>query len=292
MRLVSFNRVGNARAGLWLESGVVLDLSCLGYPTVLSVLQGGEEALATLRAAECEPPADALLDVQWDELLAPIPKPERNVFCIGRNYLSYAKETQQVRRDAPEAPKHAAIFTKGPNTVVGPAATIRLDPKVTALLDYEVELALVIGKGGRDIKREDAADHVWGYTVANDVTARDLQALHGQFFKGKSLDESLPMGPWIIDKETVGDPTTLTLSLSVNGEPRQEGRPDEMIFDIPSLIVTLSAGMALVPGDIVLTGTPAGVGYTMDPPQRLADGDLVLARIDRIGELRNIIIEV
>ena len=176
--------------------------------------------------------------------------------------------------------------------MVGPTATVRYDPKVSDLYDYEVELGVVIGKAGRDIRREDAESHIWGYTVANDVTARDLQGFHGQFFKGKSLDESLPIGPWFMDKESVGDPKTVVLTTHINGEPRQHGTPADLIFDIPGLIVTLSAGMELLAGDIIITGTPEGVGYAMDPPRKLKGGDVMRLEIDRIGVLENRIVEV
>jgi 2-keto-4-pentenoate hydratase/2-oxohepta-3-ene-1,7-dioic acid hydratase in catechol pathway len=292
MKLMSFEHAGSIHAGLWMGEGRVLDLSRLGFRSVVEVLEQGDAATAELRRLSARPPESALLDISTKQIVAPIPRPSRNIFCIGRNYRSYARQVDGGQKAAPDPVQYAAIFTKGPNTVVGPSATVRLDPKVTELLDYEVELAAVIGKGGRDISREAAMDHIWGYTVANDITARDLQSRHVQFFKGKSLDESLPLGPWIVDREAAGDPTTMNLTLSVNGELRQKGRPDDLIFDIPSLIETLSAGMALIPGDIILTGTPAGVGYTMDPPCRLADGDVVVAKIDRIGELRNQIVGV
>lgn len=292
MKLMSFEHAGSVHAGLWLGEGRALDLTLLGFRSVVEVLEQGDAATSELRRLSADPPGNAVVEISVKQIVAPIPRPARNVFCIGRNYRSYARQVDGAEKPVSEPVQYAAIFTKGPNTVVGPSATVRLDPKVTGLLDYEVELAAVVGKGGRDITREAAMDHIWGYTVANDITARDLQSRHVQFFKGKSLDESLPLGPWILDRESAGDPTTMNLTLSVNGELRQAGRPDDLIFDIPSLIVTLSAGMALIPGDIILTGTPAGVGYTMDPPCRLADGDVVVASIDRIGELRNVIVGV
>ncbi len=144
---------------------------------------------------------------------------------------------------------------------------------------------MVIGKTGRDISKERALEHIFGYTIANDVTARDLQRRHEQWFKGKSLDTTLPLGPWIIDKEEIGDPTSLELSLTVNGEERQRAKVSMMIFDIPTIIEFLSAGLTLEAGDVIATGTPSGVGFAMTPPQGLKDGDMVVATIDRIGEL-------
>jgi len=169
---------------------------------------------------------------------------------------------------------------------------VRYDRKVSDAYDYEVEVGVVIGKAGRDITLENAMDHIWGYTVANDVTARDIQARHVQFFKGKSLDESLPIGPWFMDAASVGDYRTLELTTHINGEERQRGQPSDLIFDIPGLIVTLSAGMTLVPGDVIITGTPEGVGYAMTPPKLLKDGDRMELAIDRIGKLDNTIVEV
>jgi 2-keto-4-pentenoate hydratase/2-oxohepta-3-ene-1,7-dioic acid hydratase in catechol pathway len=291
MKLISFNRDGAARPGLWLGDGQALDLSG-EFASVLDVLTGGDAATGRLRTLTADPPPGTLIALTMEELLAPIPHPERNLFCIGRNYGAHAAESQRARGEEVKLPKYATIFTKAPQTVVGPRATVRYDRKVSDLYDYEVELAVVIGKGGRDISRENAMDHVWGYTVANDVTARDLQGFHGQFFKGKSLDESCPIGPWFMHKDAVGDPKTLVLTTHINGEPRQHGTPADLIFDIPSLIETLSAGMALVPGDVILTGTPEGVGYAMDPPRKLKDGDVMRLEIDRIGVLENRIVEV
>ena len=151
---------------------------------------------------------------------------------------------------------------------------------------------MVIGRSGRDIAPSATFEHIFGYTIANDVTARDLQRRHEQWFKGKSLDTTLPLGPWIIDRDEVGDPTTLELSLSVNGQERQRARVAQMIFDIPAIIASLSAGMTLDAGDIIATGTPSGVGFAMNPPQYLRGGDEIIARIDRIGELRNRVMEV
>jgi 2-keto-4-pentenoate hydratase/2-oxohepta-3-ene-1,7-dioic acid hydratase in catechol pathway len=197
-----------------------------------------------------------------------------------------------VRGEALKLPKAPTFFTKAYNTINRDGGDVRLDPAVTGILDYEVELAVVIGKSGRDIAAEDAYDHVFGYTIANDITARDLQRLHDQWFKGKSLDTTLPLGPCIVDKAEIGDPTTLEVSLTVNGEERQRARTSAMMFDIPAIVAWLSKGLTLDPGDIIATGTPAGVGYAMDPPRGLKDGDVVVCTIDRIGSLTNRIVEV
>jgi len=175
--------------------------------------------------------------------------------------------------------------------VNAPDGDVRLDPSVTRRFDYEVELAVIIGRPGRDIPKARAFDHVFGYAVANDFTARDLQRRHQQWFKGKSLDTSFPFGPCIVDCEEIGDPSSLELSLTVNGEERQRARVNQMIFDIPTLITLLSAGLTLEAGDVISTGTPAGVGFAMDPPRYLQGGDIVVSTIDRIGSLRNRIVE-
>ena len=184
--------------------------------------------------------------------------------------------------------EHPVYFTKPPTAVVGPGASVPIFPKLSTRIDYEVELAVVIGKSGRDIAPDRAMAHVFGYTIVNDVTARDVQRRHGgQFFKGKGLDGSCPMGPVIVTADAIGDPAKLRLRLSVNGESRQDGNTADMIFDIPTLIASLSEGMTLEPGDVIATGTPSGVGYAMDPPTFLEDGDVIICEIDGIGKLEN-----
>jgi len=250
---------------------------------VLEIIEGGETALARARALA----RDGLTAVAQDQvaLLAPIPRTRKNVFCVGRNYVDHVNEGARAMGTQIKLPEVPQFFTKAPTAINPPGAPVRLDAGLTKLLDYEVELAVVIGRTGRDIPKERAYDHVWGYTIANDVTARDLQRRHDQWFKGKSLDTTLPLGPWLIDAEEIGDPTTLELSLTVNGQERQRASASQMIFDIPAIIASLSAGLTLEAGDIIATGTPSGVGFAMDPPQGLKDGDVVIARIDRIGEL-------
>jgi 2-keto-4-pentenoate hydratase/2-oxohepta-3-ene-1,7-dioic acid hydratase in catechol pathway len=286
---------------LWRD-GRVLDLAAAGrhvneaadLGSMLSIIRGGEGTLAALQriASRSEEFADLWLDADRVKLLAPIPVPVRNVYCVGRNYAEHVKEGYARAGKETKLPEVPQFFTKATGAVNGPDGDVRLDPRLTQLLDYEVELAVVIGRSGRDIAADRAFEHVFGYTVANDFTARDLQRRHEQWFKGKSLDTTCPLGPCIVDRAEIGDPGTLELSLSVNGEERQRGRVAQMIFDIPTIIASLSAGMTLVPGDVISTGTPAGVGYAMDPPRSLKGGDLVVARIDRIGELRNRIVEV
>jgi len=232
--------------------------------------------------------SDATLPASNVRLLAPIPSPAKNVFCVGRNYLEHIAEGERAQNKKIGVTEHPVFFTKPPTAVVGPGADVPIFPKLSVNIDYEVELAVVIGKAGRNIVREKAMDHIFGYTILNDVTARDVQRRHGgQYFKGKGLDGSCPMGPVIVTADALGDPTKLGIRLSVNGEMRQDGNTRDMIFDIPTLITSLSEGMTLEPGDVLATGTPSGVGYAMDPPVFLKDGDVVICEVDGIGQLEN-----
>ena len=284
MKFITFERDGRALAGVWLGEGHIADLSS-AFGSILELIDAGAEGMRTARAMAADP--DLHLSAGAVQLLAPIPRTRKNVFCIGRNYVEHVAEGARAAGQETKLPEYPQIFTKAPTAINAPGAPVRLDESLTKLLDYEVELAVVIGKAGRDIPKERAYEHVFGYTIANDVTARDLQRRHEQWFKGKSLDSSLPLGPWIVDAEEIGDPTTLELSLTVNGEQRERATTSMMIFDIPTIIASLSAGMTLEPGDVIATGTPSGVGYAMTPPQGLKDGDVVVARIDRIGELES-----
>ena len=223
-------------------------------------------------------------------LLAPI-MPRRNVFCVGKNYREHAKEFAGSGFEAgavkgKEIDEYPAVFTKPPSTVVGDGDTVSLHPQATSAVDYEAELAVVIGKGGRDIKTDRACDHVFGYTIVNDVTARDRQRNHKQWFLGKGLDSFCPMGPWITTADEV-DATDLSVKCWVNGELRQDANTRDLIFDIPTLIATISAGLTLQPGDVIATGTPAGVGIGFNPPRFLKAGDEVTISISGIGTLRN-----
>ncbi len=225
----------------------------------------------------------ALADVT---LSAPIPRPRKNIMCMAVNYSEHAKETAGVRGHSGEAPIQPVLFTKAVTSVNGPDGKIEIDPNVSHEIDWEVELAVIIGKTGKNIRAEDAMGYVFGYTILNDVTARDLQTRHKQYFKGKSLDGSAPMGPWIVTADEIADPQNLSLRLRVNGETKQDGNTAQMIFSIPQIIAVLSLGMTLEPGDIIATGTPSGVGFSRMPPEFLQPGDLMEAEIERIGVLR------
>lgn len=224
-------------------------------------------------------------------LRAPIPRPRKNIVCLGMNYVEHAYESLRAKGLPEKLPEHPVFFTKTVTTVNGPYDDVPLDSTVTQQFDWEVELALIIGSGGKNIRREDAMQHVWGYTIVNDVTARDLQNLHQQFFKGKSLDGTCPMGPWIVTADEIPDPAALGLRLRVNGETKQESSVGDLIFDIPTIIEVLSRGQTLEPGDIIATGTPSGVGMGRSPQEWLKVGDVVEAEIDQIGALRNTIVE-
>lgn len=216
-------------------------------------------------------------------LLAPIPRPRKNIFCLGRNYAAHAQERGE------DIPKVPVFFTKPPTAVVGPEEPV-VRHAATAQLDYEVELAVVIGRRGRNIPVHRAMDFVFGYTVMNDITARDLQARHVQWFKGKSLDTFAPMGPVVVHRSAVRDPQSLNLRSRVNGEVRQDDNTRSMVFPVAHLVSVLSEGMTIEPGDILATGTPAGVAAGRTPPPWLRPGDVVEAEIDGIGTLRNPIV--
>jgi 2-keto-4-pentenoate hydratase/2-oxohepta-3-ene-1,7-dioic acid hydratase in catechol pathway len=256
-----------------------------------AVIEGGEDALAALRPIMEAAKAGAHGDAQYPSdgsLLAPLPHPRKNIFCVGRNYAEHIAEGDRAQNTKVGVTETPVYFTKPPTAVVAPGGDVLIFPHVSESIDYEVELAVVIGKRGRDIPKERAYDHIFGYTILNDISARDVQRRHGgQYFKGKGLDGSCPIGPWIVTANAIGDPQNLSIGLSVNGEQRQDGNTKDMIFDIPTLIASLSEGLTLEPGDIIATGTPSGVGYAMDPPRFLKAGDTVVCTIEGIGQLKN-----
>ncbi|GAC1402963.1 MAG: fumarylacetoacetate hydrolase family protein [Candidatus Velthaea sp.] len=219
-------------------------------------------------------------------LRAPL-APKKNVFCVGRNYIAHAEEGARARGEALNLPGVPTIFTKAPTSIADPDAALNLDGRISPQYDWEAELALVIGKRGKDISEADALDYVFGYTCLNDVTARDVQRAHQQWFKGKSLDDTCPLGPWIVDAAEVGDAQGLDIALRVNGVTKQSSNTKAMIFSLRRIIAELSKGMTLDPGDIIATGTPEGVGFAMVPPEFLKDGDVMEIEIAKIGVLKN-----
>ncbi len=226
--------------------------------------------------------------VRWH---APIPRPAKNVFCLGLNYAAHAKESSQARGREMKIPEVPVIFTKAPTTVSGPLDDVEVDRQATQQVDWEVELGVVIGTSGRNIAKADALSHVFGYTVINDLSARDLQQAHMQWFKGKSLDGFCPMGPVVVTADEFGDPQTKRLQLRVNGVTKQDGNSANMIFPVDVIIEWLSKGLTLEPGDVIATGTPEGVGMGRTPKEFLQNGDLVETEIEGIGVLRNRIVD-
>ncbi|MFJ0455860.1 FAA hydrolase family protein [Bordetella bronchiseptica] len=303
MKFLTFSVQEQSRLGMLLDENRVLDLTALlaarpdlGLPGALrnvgELIALGEEALARLREPGLLAGVDvgALPTLEAVRVLPPLPM-ARNVFCVGRNYREHIIEGNLARgRPANSFPEAIEFFTKAPTAVIGHGGHVKRHAGLTDSLDYEVELAIVIGRAGADIPREKALDHVFGYTIVNDITARDLQARHGQWFKGKSLDTSCPMGPVVVHRSAIPDANNLTVSLSVNGELRQKDNTSDMIFDVATVIAQLSAGMTLEPGDVIATGTPKGVGFALTPPRCLQVGDVVSASVEHIGTLTNEIV--
>jgi 2-keto-4-pentenoate hydratase/2-oxohepta-3-ene-1,7-dioic acid hydratase in catechol pathway len=242
-------------------------------------------------AGRALPPTGQPIPLQQVQLVAPIPRPRRNIFCVGKNYHAHAKEfagsgfdsSAKSGGDIPAAP---IIFSKVPESVVGPSDAIVCSPEVSTSIDYEAELTIVIGQGGKGIRKADAMKHVWGYTIINDVTARDWQGRHSQWLLGKSFDTFCPMGPWLVSADEMDGQAT-DVKCWVNGELRQNANTKDFIFDIPTLIECISAGITLYPGDLIATGTPAGVGIGYKPPKYLKSGDVVKIEIGGIGVIEN-----
>ena len=218
---------------------------------------------------------------------APIPRPSKNVFCVGLNFVSHVEEGARARVAEVKLPKVPVFFTKAPTSVIGPYDDIPWDRAVTQQVDWEVELGVILGVAGRNISRGGALEHVFGYTIINDVSARDLQKSHFQFFKGKSLDGFCPIGPLVVTADEFGDPQRKHMTLRVNGVLKQQGNTRDMIFPVDTLVESLSQGLTLEAGDIIATGTPDGVGFARTPPEFLQDGDVMDTEIEGIGTMRN-----
>lgn len=281
MRFVTFSdRDGNRRPGLL--SGETVE----PFGPDVATLEAFIALDSAARRAALNARASAL-PLTSVTLSAPL-APRKNVFCVGRNYLAHAQEGARARGESDlNLPSVPSFFTKAPTAIAGPGETLRLSGAVSAQYDWEAELAVVIGARCKDVAAADALDVIFGYTCLNDVTARDLQRAHQQWFKGKSLDATCPIGPWIVDTAEIGDPQNLRIALRVSGLTRQNSNTKAMIFSIPRIIAELSKGMTLDPGDIIATGTPDGVGFALDPPVFLADGDVMEVEIEGIGVLRN-----
>lgn len=276
VRLVTFEYRSQARPGAVVNNDSVIDLSPLGFGSTLEFIEAGSEAQKRAKVALRESAPLRLKDVK---LLAPIPRP-RKLLCVGLNYMDHARET------GAEIPSVPTIFNKFATAVIGPGANIVL-PRVSQAPDYEAEFAFVIGGGGRHISGDDWREHVFGYTIMNDVSARDYQRATSQWLMGKTFDTFAPLGPWIVTADEIEDPHSLDIRMEINGEELQNSNTRELIFKIPELIAFLSSVFTLEPGDIVSTGTPSGVGFARKPPRYLRSGDDVVVKIPAIGELRN-----
>ena len=291
MLLASFTIGSGSRIGVLnraREEIIDLSLAAPGLPRDMAAFIAlGIDALDTARRAVSASAPEAKRRLAEVELMAPLPRPARNILCIGKNYRDHANEVKSLPSGGSDLPEFPIVFTKAPSTVIAPGVPIPSHLDSSRSTDYEGELGVIIGRGGRGITAADAMEHIFGYTVINDVTARDLQRRHQQWFIGKSLDGYCPMGPAILTADEVPDVRALCIRTQVNGELRQTGCVEDLIFDIPSLIETLSAGMTLEPGDIIATGTPAGVGAGFNPPKYLQRGDRVSITIDPIGTLEN-----
>ncbi|MCL1845953.1 MAG: fumarylacetoacetate hydrolase family protein [Defluviitaleaceae bacterium] len=289
MKFATFVHEGTERAGVCIKGSYFLLRDLLGEEMSL---------LDFIRAHENAPLPEfnetishkKIAPVETDSILAPIPLPPRNVICLGKNYEDHAKEvkeTIQATQNEALIPTSPIFFTKSACPAPGDGATIPLHAHFTQKVDYEAELAIIIGKTTYRATRKDAKSAIFGYTILNDITARDIQTRHAQWFFGKSLDGFCPMGPHIVTRDEIGFPPALKISCRVNGEPRQSSCTSNLIFDIPEIIATLSQGITLLPGDIIATGTPAGIGHAMKPPQYLQNGDKVECEIEKIGILTN-----
>ncbi len=305
MRLVTFESADGQRVGAVVDE-TVLDLGRLASAdsggsvpdTLLGLIQAGPAAWDRARQLVSQAstkigslPGDAARPLSSVRLLAPIPRPPKNVFCLGVNYKAHLEESNRAaNRDLD--PQLPVFFTKAVTSIVAPGGPILFDESVTIKYDWEAELGVVIGTGGRSISRETAMDHIFGYTCFNDVSARDVQTGHIQWFRGKSLDGTCPFGPWIITADEVPHPDNLHIQCRVNGVVKQDSNTSMLINDIPAIIYHLSNGLTLEPADLISTGTPAGVGNARTPPEYLKPGDVVEVEVEGVGLLRNPVVDI
>jgi 2-keto-4-pentenoate hydratase/2-oxohepta-3-ene-1,7-dioic acid hydratase in catechol pathway len=285
MRFLSYQTDAGPRLGVAQGDRVVP----LPGHDMLGLIEAGPAGLDAARQAIAAGGQTLALDSLT--LLAPIPLPRRNIMCVGLNYMAHGKESAEAKGEKFVPPAKPLFFTKNTLAINHPGAAIEVDDAVSPQVDWEVELGVVIGKRGKNIKPGEALEYVFGYTVVNDVSARDVQMAHGgQFFKGKSLDGFSPMGPVIVTADEVGDPHKLRVQTRVNGVTKQDSNTSDLIFNIPTLIDWLSRGMTLLPGDVIATGTPAGVGFARTPAEFLRPGDTVECEVEKIGVLRNSVV--
>jgi 2-keto-4-pentenoate hydratase/2-oxohepta-3-ene-1,7-dioic acid hydratase in catechol pathway len=299
VKLVTYRSGDALRVGALDETRGVLDLgnaaAAVGKSlpdTLRGLIEAGDGALAIAREALAAAGAKPEL---WQKLAdtklaTPLPGARKNVFCVGQNYKAHIEEMARSFGREVKFPQVPTFFSKPPTAIVGPEDGVERHAKHTNKLDYEVELAVVIGKGGRNFPKSEALDHVFGYTVVNDVTARDAQTAHGQYFKGKSYDTFCPIGPCIVTADEFGAPGGHRLSLKVNGKIRQDSNTSDLLFGVPEIIESLAGALTLEPGDVIATGTPSGVASGMKEPGWLNVGDVVEAEVEGIGVLRNTIV--
>jgi 2-keto-4-pentenoate hydratase/2-oxohepta-3-ene-1,7-dioic acid hydratase in catechol pathway len=304
MRYLTFSLPGDPTERL----GVVRGDRVLDLKKAVTDARMGPAPASLLALIEAGPDAWRRLASQLDQKLAasgadghrlqdvichaPIPRPRKNIFCLGQNYKSHIQEAARAREREFKLPEVPVFFTKAPTSVTGPYDAVPWDAAITQQVDYEAELAVIIGAPCRNVRRASALDYVFGYTILNDVSARDLQKAHLQWFKGKSLDGFCPMGPFVVTADEFGDPHQKRISLRLNGETRQDSTTANMIFPIDVSIESLSRGMTLEPGDIIATGTPEGVGLGRTPPEYMKDGDIMETEVEGIGVMRNKIVKV
>jgi 2-keto-4-pentenoate hydratase/2-oxohepta-3-ene-1,7-dioic acid hydratase in catechol pathway len=293
MKLANYSIKGSSdmKLGLLTDNGIV-DLTELGvsmpHQNMIEFIERYEEFRPRLLSA-LERNDINYISEDKIKLESPIPYPRRNVFCVGKNYLDHAEEIKSLPGATSQVPQFPIYFTKVAYPSIGPEDTILNHSDLTDSIDYEVELAVIIGKKGINIPTEKAEEHIFGYTIGNDISVRNIQMKHTQWFKGKSLDTSCPLGPVIVTADDISYPPDLAISSKVNGEIRQDSRTSKLIFSISELISDLSRGMTLYPGDIILSGTPAGVGFGFDPPKTLKPGDVIICEVEGIGKLVNYI---
>ncbi|MEN8128610.1 MAG: fumarylacetoacetate hydrolase family protein [Pseudomonadota bacterium] len=296
MRLVTCNYQQKHYLGISKGDDVVLPALSAKVPphfnNMLALIEGGAAALAELRQWLDEHPDHRQIPKDQIRLLAPIPRPRKNIMALGWNYADHVEESAQAFKRDLKLPEHPVVFTKSVTTVNGPYDDFPYDKHLSTQIDWEVELGVIIGRGDRGIPIKEALDHVFGYTVINDISARDLQSRHRQFFMGKSLDGSCPMGPWIVTRDEIPNPQELDLCSRVNGELKQQSNTRHQIFDVATTLSILSQGMTLEPGDIIATGTPSGVGFARTPPEFLHPDDVVECEVQGIGTIRNRIVAV
>ncbi len=292
MNFVTYKYQGNEQIGICQTDQVVSLTELLNSPidSMLDLISSFQPEWLNIMEERLKSSEYRAIPVSSVKLLSPIPYPQRNVFCLGKNYAEHAQEIKITGITDTSIPQHPIYFTKVASPAAGQGDPVLVSRQVTTQVDYEVELAVVIGRDGINIKPEEAEEYIFGYTIANDVSARNLQANHLQWFKGKSLDNFCPLGPVLVHKSALPLPLHLEIQCRINGELRQNSNTKNMIFDISHIISDLSKGMTLKTGDIICTGTPSGVGMGFEPPRYLADGDVMECYIEKIGKLTNQII--